>query len=189
MNPFYNKPTQNGLYLHFKEIASVSKKPILLYNVFSRCGVALSIDTILKLAQIPNIVGIKECSTDLNHVMQLINNKPKDFKILCGEDALFYSYLALGADGCISVASNIICNELVNIYNNILAKNYETARGIALKYLDLINGLFYESNPIPIKTLLAELGQINEVFRLPLCKMEEVNKNKLIAIYSKVQNG
>lgn len=189
VNPFYNKPTQQGLYLHFKEIASVSKKPILLYNVMSRCGVALSIDTILKLSLIPNIVGIKECSTDLNYLMQLIKSKPKDFKVLCGEDALFYSYLALCADGCISVASNIISEKMVDIYNNMLAKNYEVASEVAFKYLDFINALFYETNPIPIKTILAYKKELKEVFRLPLCQMEEMNKNKLINMYSKVQNG
>ncbi len=185
--PFYNKPTQEGLYLHFYECSKASKHPIILYNVFSRCGVSLSIDSILKLAQIENIVGIKECSNDINYVMQLCKDKPKNFEILCGEDSLLCNYLMLGSSGCISVASNLITLQVVEIYKNLVEdNNYKKSLNILYKHLNLITYLFKQSNPIPIKTLLSYVYKTEEYFRLPLCKLSSQEKLNLINSYEEI---
>ena len=154
--PYYNKPTQEGLYLHFNECAKVSESPIILYNVFSRCGVSLHLETILKLSSIDNIVGIKECSNDINYIMHLCKAKPKGFNVLCGEDSLLCNYLMLGASGCISVASQIIPSQIVDIYQSLSVDNdYQKSVDILYKNLNLINFLFKQTNPIPIKSLLS----------------------------------
>ncbi len=185
--PYYNKPTQEGLYVHFNECAKVSKNPIILYNVFSRCGVALHLETILKLSSIENIVGIKECSNDINYIMQLCKSKAKDFNILCGEDSLLCNYVMLGASGCISVASQIIPSQIIDIYNSLIVdKNYQKSVDILYKNLNLINFLFKQSNPIPIKTLLSYTYETEEYFRLPLYNLTLQEKVNLIKAYKEV---
>ena len=185
--PYYNKPTQEGLYLHFNECAKVSERLIILYNVFSRCGVSLHLETILKLSSIDNIVGIKECSNDINYIMQLCKAKPKDFNVLCGEDSLLCNYLMLGASGCISVASQIIPSQIVDIYQSLsVDNNYQKSVDILYKNLNLINFLFKQTNPIPIKSLLSYVYKGEEYFRLPLCNLTQKDKDDLIKVYLEV---
>jgi 4-hydroxy-tetrahydrodipicolinate synthase len=181
--PAYNKPTQKGLFEHFSTIAAKIKIPIMLYNVPGRTGVNLEVETVLKLAEIDNILAIKEASGNMAQIMDLILRKPKNFKVLAGDDALFYPLLNLGAVGVVSVMANIYPAKMEQIYKSFISGIYETALHKHNELLPLMNALFMETNPIPVKTLLAMQGKIEEQFRLPLCSMEDKNKQKLKQIF------
>jgi 4-hydroxy-tetrahydrodipicolinate synthase len=179
VTPYYNKPTQEGLYQHFKTIAKSTKLPIILYNIPSRCGVEIALDTIKHLVQdCKNIIGIKEAGGNVDRVSQMRQSLPDQFIILSGDDSLTLPFMAVGAKGVVSVASNIIPKEISNMVKAIFVGKLNIAQKIHTKYYPLFKDLFIETNPIPIKAAMAMLGMIEEEYRLPLVPMNP--KNRLI---------
>lgn len=179
VTPYYNKATQNGLYEHFSAIASNVDIPIILYNVPSRTGVNISIDTLLKLSNIKNICGIKEASNDISQIIQIASKMPEDFSIYSGNDDQILPILSLGGVGVISVLANILPKETHDICDNFFNGDIDKSRNLQLKYIDLIKTLFAEVNPIPIKEAMNILNFNVGNCRLPLCKMDAKNKNIL----------
>jgi 4-hydroxy-tetrahydrodipicolinate synthase len=181
VTPYYNKPTPNGLVLHFKEIAKAVNLPIIIYNVPGRTGSNVLPAIIVKIArEVPEVKAVKEASGSLGQMMEIINeiaeNGPKDFVVLSGDDALALSCIALGGKGCISV----VCNEVPKLFSKMihlaLKDNLKEARKLHYTLLKLMNINFIEANPIPVKTALAMMGKIEEGFRLPLTFIEEKNR-------------
>lgn len=180
ITPYYNKPTQQGLYAHFAEIANAVDIPIIMYNVPGRTGVNMTAETTLKIAEeIPNVVGIKESSGNLIQVMEIIRNRPHGFKVYSGDDSFAFPIILAGGDGVISVASNEVPNLMKQLVSACLAGELERARELHYKLLPLMEANFIETNPIPVKSAMAMLGLIKEVYRLPLVKMNDKNKEKL----------
>ncbi len=189
VNPYYNKPPQEGLYKHFKQIADSINIPIILYNIKGRTAVNLETETLLRLSQHKNIIGVKEASGDLSQIMEVINQVDDDFFVLSGDDALTYPIMSLGGHGVISVTSNIFPREMKNIVWQCLTNNFEAAKQSHYKLYNFMNELLsISSNPIPVKTLLAHMGKIKDEFRLPLCRLEDSNRQKLIKTYNEI-NG
>jgi len=178
--PYYNKPTQEGLYQHFKAISEGSDLPVVLYNVPGRTSVNMLSETTLRLAELQNIIAVKEASANLLQVMEIIKHKPDGFSVLSGDDQLAMHLIASGGEGVISVVANQMPAEFSQLVKEALASNFEKARKIQYKMLNLMNINFVESNPIPVKTSLALMGKINEVFRLPMVEMGGQNKKLLI---------
>jgi len=180
ITPYYNKPTQQGLYAHFAEVASAVDIPIIMYNVPGRTGVNMTAETTLKIAEeIPNVVGIKESSGNLIQIMQIIKNRPEGFKVYSGDDSFAFPVILAGGDGVISVASNEVPSLMKQLVSACLEGQLERARELHYKLLPLMEANFIETNPIPVKAAMAMLGLIKEVYRLPLVKMNEKNKEKL----------
>ncbi|MEO0292647.1 MAG: 4-hydroxy-tetrahydrodipicolinate synthase [candidate division WOR-3 bacterium] len=177
--PYYNKPTQEGLYRHFKTIADEVDLPMFIYNIPGRTGVNIEPNTIAKLAEHPNIIGVKEASGSLPQMMDIIKNTPPEFIVLSGDDNLTLPLMAVGGKGVISVASNIVPDKMSKMVKAGLEGNFEEMRKLHYELLPLFKAEFIETNPIPIKTALAMKGMIKEVFRLPLCEMSAANKSKL----------
>jgi 4-hydroxy-tetrahydrodipicolinate synthase len=177
--PYYNRPTQEGLYLHFKEIADQVPIPVILYNVPGRTGVNLLPETVARLAAVPNIVGIKEASGSLKQIMDLIQLCPDDFSVLSGDDFIALPTLALGGRGVISVASNIVPADMAAMIDAYQAGNLTKAREIHYRMLPLMDALFIETNPVPAKTALAMMGIISDELRLPLSGLSAGNEEKL----------
>ena len=178
--PYYNKPQQKGLFYHFKTIAATSPVPVYLYNVPSRTSVNISVETTLRLAaEIDNIEGIKEASGDLQQVMQILKNKPDDFVVLSGDDALTLPMLAMGADGVISVVANAFPKEFSEMVRLGMKGKLKSARKIHYNLLDIINALFADGNPAGIKAALDILGLLNNNLRLPLVKVNKAVYNQL----------
>ena len=190
VNPYYNKPTQDGLYQHFMQIADAISIPMILYNIKGRTAVNLETSTLLKLMQHPNIVGVKEASGDMSQVMDVIKSVDKDFFVLSGDDALTYSIMCLGGHGVVSVISNILPKEMKIIVQEASRGNIDIAKKHHYKLYDLMKALLsIASNPIPVKTLMAHLGMIEEEFRLPICRMNEKERSELIKVYQEYMNG
>jgi len=183
-SPYYNKPTQEGQYLHFKAIAEAVEKPLILYNVPGRTGANLEPATLARLAQIPNIIAVKEASGNIGQIADVCNAVPESFLVFSGDDAVTLPIIALGGVGIISVASNEIPREMAELTRAALANQWDAARRIHRKYLALMQANFIESNPIPVKAVLAMMGRIEEVYRLPLCPMKKENRSKLEKIAS-----
>lgn len=179
VTPYYNKCTQEGLFLHYKEIANNTSLPIILYNVPSRTGVNISVDTIIKLSKIDNIVGIKEASSNISQVSAILAKTNKDFCVYSGNDDQVLPLLSLGSVGVISVLANIFPKEVHDLCYNFFDGNLEESRKIQFKYLDLINSLFVQVNPIPIKEAMNFLKYDVGNCRLPLCDMDNSKKNIL----------
>ena len=178
-SPYYNKPTQEGQYLHFKAVAEASSKPVVLYNVPGRTGVNIEPATLARLAAIPNIVAVKEASGSINQIATVIGTVPADFLVFSGDDALTLPVIALGGVGIISVASNEIPAEMSKLTQAALDGDWTTARALNTKFMPLMQANFIESNPLPVKAVLAMMGRIEENFRLPLCPMTQANRSKL----------
>jgi 4-hydroxy-tetrahydrodipicolinate synthase len=168
VTPYYNKPTQEGLFQHFKAIASAVTLPIILYSVQGRTGVNIEPSTVLRLSQIPNIIGIKEASGNISQMGAILNLVPKDFLVLSGDDSLTLPLISLGGRGLISVASNEIPAEMTRLVQCALSGDFAEARRLHFQYLSLMDINFVESNPIPVKAALAEMGLLQPVWRLPL---------------------
>ena len=180
VGPFYNKPTQNGYYQHFKAIADAVDIPIIVYNVPGRTSGNIEAGTILRLAEeIPNVVMVKEASGNMAQIMEIARNKPKNFSLLSGDDALAYSIIALGGDGCISVVSNEVPKEYSDLMRLCLKGEWNEALQLHFRLLPLMNINFIESSPIPVKTALAMMGMIEEAFRLPMVPISESNRAKV----------
>ncbi len=180
VTPYYNKPTPAGLLAHFKAIAKEVDLPIILYNVPGRTGSNVSAVTTIKIAkEVSQVVAVKEASGNISQMMEIVQGSSADFSVLSGDDAFTLPLMAVGGVGIISVASNEIPKAMSALTAAALAGDFEKARKLHYKWLDLMNINFIESNPIPVKTALALMGKIKEVFRLPLVKMDEKNKDKL----------
>jgi 4-hydroxy-tetrahydrodipicolinate synthase len=183
-SPYYNKPTQEGQYQHFKAIAEAVEKPLILYNVPGRTGANLEPAALARLAQIPNIIAVKEASGNIGQIADVCNAVPESFLVFSGDDAVTLPIIALGGVGIISVAGNEIPHEMAELTRAALANQWDTARRLHRKYLALMQANFIESNPIPVKAVLAMMGRIEEVYRLPLCPMKKENRAKLEKIAS-----
>jgi 4-hydroxy-tetrahydrodipicolinate synthase len=182
VTPYYNKPTQEGLFRHFAAIAARTKLPIVLYSIPGRCGIEIAVDTAVRLArECPNIVSIKEAGGSVERVSQLRAALPPEFTILSGDDSLTLAFLSVGAEGVISVASNIIPREMVRMVQAFTEGRPTEARELHAHFYPLFRDLFVETNPIPIKTALSLAGRIAGEFRLPLCEMAPANAAKLLA--------
>jgi 4-hydroxy-tetrahydrodipicolinate synthase len=179
--PFYNKPTQDGLYAHFAEIAkSVKKFPIMLYNVPGRTCSNISSETCLKLANdFENIVATKEASGNFSQIMEIIQKRPKNFKVFSGDDATTLPLIAVGADGLVSVCSNEIPNETSKMVEKALAGAWASARKIHYKILPLMEANFIEASPAPCKFVMQEMNLLEENLRLPLVPVTEPTRKKL----------
>jgi len=179
ITPYYNKPTQEGLYRHFRAVSEAADIPIVVYNVPGRTGVNMTAQTVARLSGIPNIVGVKEASGNLNQVCDILQLVPKTFCVLSGDDGLFFPMLALGAKGVISVASNVAPRAMADLYDSFVMGEISRAREIHFRLWPLFHALFVETNPIPVKTGLAMMKRVREEFRLPLCPMSEPNRKVL----------
>jgi len=180
--PYYNKPTQEGLFRHYQAIAARTKLPIILYSIPGRCGVEIGVDTVVRLArECPNIVSIKEAGGSVDRVSQLRAALPAGFTILSGDDSLTLAFMSVGAEGVISVASNIIPREVVQMVQAFTEGRAAEARELHARFYALFRDLFIETSPIPIKTALGLAGRISAEFRLPLCEMTPANAAKLLA--------
>jgi len=177
--PYYNRPTQEGLYQHFKTIAESVPIPIMPYNIPSRTGVNLVPEMVAKLAKIKNIVGIKEASGSIKQMSDVINLCGKDFDVLSGDDIFTLPLMAIGGAGIISVISNVAPADMAGLIDAFVAGDMVRARALHHKMSELIETLFIEVNPIPVKAALALMGKIEYEYRLPLCKMAEANFEKL----------
>jgi 4-hydroxy-tetrahydrodipicolinate synthase len=171
--PYYNKPTQEGLYRHFAAVADQSSKPVCLYNVPGRTAVNLTPATALRLAEHPNIIGIKEASGDLKQVMEILRRRPEKFSVLSGDDWLTLGLIAAGGDGLISVTSNEVPRPMTDLVRVALAGELEQAREWHYRLLPLMDANFLETNPAPVKAALALMGRIHNVLRLPLVPVTE----------------
>ncbi|MBV9128791.1 MAG: 4-hydroxy-tetrahydrodipicolinate synthase, partial [Verrucomicrobia bacterium] len=175
-NPYYNKPTQEGVYRHYKQIAEASPLKLMLYNIPSRTAGEIGVETCARLAQdCKNIVSIKEAGGSAERVGALKKILPPEFTILSGDDGLTLPFMAVGAVGVVSVASNVIPRQITDMVNTFLAGRSADALKIHLRYYQLFKDLFIESNPIPVKTALYLMGMIENEFRLPLCEIGKTN--------------
>ena len=181
--PYYNKPTQEGFYRHYAEIADNTDLPIIMYNVPGRTASNMTAETTLRLAEdIPNINGIKEASGNFEQIMEILRRRPKGFGVWSGDDAITFPLMALGADGVVSVISNEMPREFSDMVRLCLRGRYDAALKVHNKLLPLMSANFIESNPIPVKAALAMMGKIGERYRLPLVPMGKENRKKFARI-------
>lgn len=187
VGPYYNKPTQQGYYEHFKAVAEAENMPVIVYNVPGRTGGNIEAKTILRLAlEIPNIVAVKEASGNIGQMMDIIREAPRDFRVLCGDDAMALPLIAVGGDGIISVVSNEAPSTMSAMIDAALEGHLAKARELHYKLLPLMNINFIESNPIPVKVALAMMGLIEENYRLPLVRITPANREKLVKVVEEV---
>ncbi len=179
VNPYYNKPTQEGLYRHFRAIAEAVDIPILVYNIQGRTAVNVETDTLARLAQIPNIVGVKEASGSLDQMTQVILACGPDFTVLSGDDNLTLPLMAVGGRGVISVVANVVPKETAEMTHAALEGDWKRARELFHRLFPLCRAMFIETNPIPVKEAMAMMGMIAPEFRLPLCRMADANRERL----------
>lgn len=184
VTPYYNKPTQEGLFQHYEFLASKADIPIVLYNVPGRTGVSIAPQTVARLSKIPNIVAIKEASGNLDQVDQIL--ELCDITVISGDDALTLPMISIGARGVISVTANVAPHLVRDLVHAALDGNMEEARQVHRLLYPLSKNMFIETNPIPVKTALAMMKMIQPEFRLPLCKMNPENAKKLQAAMKKV---
>jgi 4-hydroxy-tetrahydrodipicolinate synthase len=178
--PYYNKPSQEGLFRHFKAIADATKLPILLYNIPGRCGVDIGADAVVRLAgACRNIVSIKEASGSVERVSELRSRLPDSFTILSGDDSLTLPFLSVGAVGVVSVASNLLPAEICALVQAFVSGDAKAAAALHRKLFPLFKDLFIEPNPVPVKQALAWRGAMSPEVRLPLCEMTEPNQARL----------
>ena len=179
VTPYYNKPTQEGLYQHYKAIASAARLPIIVYSVQGRTGVNVEPATLKRLAEIDYIIGVKEASGNISQMAQVIHQVPSSFTVLSGDDSITIPLIALGGKGIISVVSNEIPKEMTLLAKAALDGDFERAREIQRKYLPLMDVNFIESNPIPVKAGMAMMGLLEPVWRLPMVPPSDANRVKI----------
>ena len=184
--PYYNKPTQDGVYEHFSAIADASLKPVVLYNIAGRTGTNIETATLRRLAEVPNILGVKEASGNISQISEVCATVPEDFLVFSGDDAITLAVIGLGGVGIISVVSNEIPAEMTRLTQAALANKWDTARLLFRKYLPLMQANFMESNPGPAKAVLSMMGRIEEVYRLPMVPMRPENRAKLEKVVAEV---
>jgi len=183
VNPYYNRPTQEGLYRHFRAVAEAVDIPILVYNIQSRTAVNVETDTLQRLAKdCPNIVGVKEASGSLDQMTQVILACGPDFSVVSGDDNLTLPLMSVGGRGVISVIANIVPRETAEMTHAALAGDWKLARELHLRLFPLCRAVFIETNPIPVKEAMAMMGMLEPEFRLPLCRMGDANRERLRAI-------
>ncbi len=179
VTPYYNKPTSKGIYLHYKAISESTDIPIILYNIAGRTGKNIEPDLMARLAGIKNIIGVKEASGNLDQMKKIRELCPKDFLLISGDDALTLPILSMDGVGIISVASNIVPQDVAELVNAFNKGDKAKAQAINAKLLPLVGALFIETNPIPVKTAASLMGLCSGAMRLPMCEMEEANLVKL----------
>jgi 4-hydroxy-tetrahydrodipicolinate synthase len=179
LSPYYNRPTQEGIYRHFKAVAEEVPIPIIIYNVPSRTGSNVLPETLARLAVIDNIVGVKEATGDLKQISSVVNLCGNDFSVLSGDDFTLLPILAIGGRGVVSVASNVIPGDMAAMVDAFEAGDLAEARRLHYKMWPLMQALFYETNPIPLKAALALMGKIEYEYRLPMCPPSDENYEKL----------
>jgi 4-hydroxy-tetrahydrodipicolinate synthase len=186
VSPYYNKPTQEGLYRHFKAIAEAVDIPLVLYNIQGRTGVNIENSTMEKLSRLPNIVGVKEASGSILQMSEVIRLCGPDFDVLSGDDQMTFPLMALGGKGVISVVTNIIPDKMSALVRHMLAGEIDKARAIHFEIFELCQAMFVETNPIPIKAALGLMGKIEPEFRLPLCPPASASLEKIRNVLSKL---
>lgn len=179
VNPYYNKPTQEGLYRHFKTVAEAVDIPIMLYNIQGRTAVNISNDTMEKLSRVPNIVGVKEASGNITQMSEVVRRCGPDFDVVSGDDQMTFPLMALGGKGVISVTTNVMPDKMSAMVGHMLNGELEKARALHFELSELFSAMFLETNPIPVKAALAMMGKIELEYRLPLCAPSEANQQKL----------
>ncbi|MBW7888554.1 MAG: 4-hydroxy-tetrahydrodipicolinate synthase [Bacteroidetes bacterium] len=185
--PYYNKPTQKGFFEHYKAIVESVDIPIIVYNCPGRTGSNISAETTLRLAELSGIAGIKEASGNVPQIMEILRNKPKNFFVLSGDDSITLPLISVGCDGVISVAANEVPRLFSTMINFALEENFIEARKIHNELLPLMNANFIESNPIPVKSALAQMGMIHEIYRLPLTSLHTDHRFTLRRILEELQ--
>ena len=182
ITPYYNKPTQEGLYRHYKAVAESVDLPLVLYNIPGRTGVNMMPATIARLSAIKNVVGVKEGSGSVQQASDIVQMCGERLTVLAGDDALTLPMMAVGGKGVITVTANIVPTDMANLVKFFAAGNIEEARRIHFKLSHLFAALFYETNPIPVKEALGMMGKIDPELRLPLCAMGADNREKLVRV-------
>ena len=182
VTPYYNKPTQEGLYQHFRAIAESTPLPIIVYNVPGRTGVNIDPATLARLATIPSIVGVKEASGNITQMCEVCNAAPADFLVLSGDDAITLPLMAIGGRGIISVASNEIPAEIVRMVEAAERGDFAAARVVHRRIMPLMQINFIEANPVPVKAAMAAMGLIEEVYRLPMCSPRPESREKILKV-------
>ena len=182
VTPYYNKPTQEGLYQHYRAFAESTPLPIVVYNVPGRTGVNVEVSTLARLAPIPNIVGVKEASGNVAQMCEICRAVPSDFIVLSGDDALTLPLMAVGGHGIISVASNEIPSEMVEMVTHAERNDFAAARAVHARTLPLMSINFIESNPIPVKSAMAAMGLLEETYRLPMVPPRPESKEKILGV-------
>jgi len=186
VTPYYNKPTQEGLFQHYQAIAKAVRLPIVVYSVQGRAGINVEPATLARLAQIETIVGVKEASGNMAQMANVVHETPPGFLVLCGDDSIALSLIALGGRGLISVVSNQIPAEMTQLIQASLKNDFETARRLQAKYLPLMNVNFVESNPIPVKAAMGLMGLLEPVYRLPMCPPSPANLSRIEKVLDSV---
>jgi 4-hydroxy-tetrahydrodipicolinate synthase len=186
VGPYYNKPTQQGYYEHFRSIAEAENIPIIVYNVPGRTGGNIEAKTMLRLAEIPNIVAVKEASGNIGQIMDIIRDAPQNFSVLAGDDAMALPVIAVGGHGIVSVVSNEAPAMMSAMIHAALGGSLTQAKELHYKLLPLMNINFIESNPIPVKAALAMMGLIEENYRLPLVRITPASREKLAKVVEEV---
>lgn len=180
VNPYYNKPTQEGLFLHFREVANSVSCPIVVYNIKGRTGVNVETDTLMRLvSECSNIIAVKEASGDLEQIKSVLAQRPEYFSVLSGDDNLTEAVVSAGGDGVISVASNIIPEQMVSFVNALLNGDKEESELLSSQLNQIFELMFIETNPLPVKTAASMMGLCKEEFRLPMCPMTSANRKML----------
>jgi 4-hydroxy-tetrahydrodipicolinate synthase len=182
VTPYYNKPTQEGLYQHYRAFAESTALPIVVYNVPGRTGVNVEVATLARLAQIPNIVGVKEASGNVAQMCEIRHAVPDDFLVLSGDDALTLPLMAIGGQGIVSVASNEIPSEMVQMVEAAERNDFRAASAVHARILPLMSINFVESNPVPVKAAMAAMGLLEEIYRLPMVSPKPESKAKIVSV-------
>jgi 4-hydroxy-tetrahydrodipicolinate synthase len=182
VTPYYNKPTQEGLYQHYRAIAESTPLPIILYNVQSRTGINIETRTLLRLAEIPNIVGVKEASGNISQMCEVCNAVPANCIVLSGDDAITLPLMAIGGRGIISVVANEIPAEMVQMVEAAERGDFVAARAVHQRIFALMQVNFVEANPVPVKAAMAAMGLLEEVYRLPMCSPRPESKDKIVRV-------
>ena len=179
VTPYYNKPSQEGLYQHYRAIAEHTPLPIIVYNVPGRTGVNVEVGTLVRLAELPNIVGVKEASGNVTQMCEICRAVPPDFLVLSGDDALTLPVMAVGGRGIISVAANEIPAEMVQMVEAAERNDFAAARQIHARIVPLMLANFVEANPMPVKAAMAAMGLLEEVYRLPMVPLQPASREKI----------
>ena len=187
VTPYYNKPTQEGLVLHYRAVAESTDLPIMVYNVPGRAGVNVEPATLARLATIPNIIGVKEASGNISQMVEICRLLPSDFVVLSGDDALTLPLMAVGGKGLISVASNEIPADMVEMVQAAARGDFDTARRVHNRIMPLMQINFVESNPVPVKAAMAAMGLLEPIYRLPMCPPTAASQEKILRVLKELQ--